>query len=79
MSTFKVRGRFSSLPTDTKGAIAEVPNPSELWGVAQRDRFRPRRKRSAEAAKRRRARKSAKKLGISLKQFLRRQANKARP
>ncbi len=51
-------------------------NPNELWGVAQRDMGKPRRKRSAEAAKRRRARRSAKKLGISLKAFLRRQANK---
>jgi hypothetical protein len=73
---FKQRGRFSSLPTDSKGAVSEGMNPSELWGVAQRDLFRPRRKRSAEAAKRRRARRSAKKLGIPLKQFLRRQANK---
>jgi hypothetical protein len=68
MSTHKVRGRFSSLDGKT---TSEGMNPNELWGVAQRDLGKPRRKRSAEAVARRRAKKAAKRAKVALKAWLR--------
>lgn len=51
--------------------------PDELWGVAPRDMSQPRRKRGEAARKRRRAKKAAKKMGVTLKSYLRRQPDGA--
>jgi hypothetical protein len=68
MNVPRQRGRFSPLG-DSKFTSEGMP-PSELWGVAQRDHGKPRRKRSMSAAARRRARKAAKRAGVSLKLWL---------
>lgn len=79
MSTPLQRGRISPLPVKTKDNTVAPPveglPAAELYGVAGRDRKAPR-KRSPEAAARRRAKQAAKRAGMPLKAFLRAQAVK---
>jgi hypothetical protein len=79
------RTRCSPPPTRAKGdrdtpksAWSQQPNdvssgvpPSELWGVATRDASKPRRKRGDKARARRRAKQAAKRMGVTLKSYLR--------
>lgn len=48
-------------------------HPNELWGVAARDMSKPRRKRGDKARARRRAKRAAKRQGVTLKSYLRQQ------
>lgn len=59
-----------------RSRFADGMAPSELWGVATRDMNKPRRKRGEAARARRKAKRQAKALGMTLKGFLR--AEKAR-
>lgn len=52
-------------------------NPAELWGVATRDMDKPRRKRGEAARRRRVAKRKARKMGVALKSYLRRQPDGA--
>lgn len=62
------RTRFSQ----TGGSlVAAGAHPSELWGTAGRDMWKPRRKRSDQARARRRAKRAAKAQGVTLKSYLR--------
>lgn len=75
MNQYKQRGRISNFPVKLKDGTISPPsegmNPSELWGVSQRDRGVPRKKRSKAALERRLARRSAKRAGVPFKKFLR--------
>jgi hypothetical protein len=64
-----VRSRFSD--PHKRSDVASGLHPNELWGVAQRDRSRPRRNRSAAARARRRAKRAAARQGVTLKSYLR--------
>lgn len=79
MSTPLQRGRISPLPVKTKdGSVAppvEGIPAAELYGVAGRDRSKPR-KRGDKAAARRRAKQAAKRAGMPLKAYLRSKAVK---
>jgi hypothetical protein len=52
-------------------------NPADLYGVATRNMSEPRRKRGEAARKRRRAKTAAKRMGVTLKSYLRRQPDGA--
>lgn len=62
------RTRFSPIGSNQ---VSAGVHPSELWGVAQRDMWKPRRARSAKAAARRQAKRAAKRQGVTLKSYLR--------
>lgn len=66
-----------------KSAWSQQPNdaawgshPNELWGVAARDMWKPTRKRGDKARARRRAKRAAKRQGVTLKSYLRAEAKK---
>lgn len=67
---FYYRTRFS----DPRGALGTGLPPEELWGVAERDLGKPRRRRGEAARVRRRAKRAAAKAGVTLKSFLRSRA-----
>ena len=62
------RTRFSD---GRSGVLGMGLPPDELWGVAQRDMSKPRRVRGVSASARRRARRAAKKKGVTLRSYLR--------
>lgn len=70
------RCRFSG-SGELKSATGIGINPIDGWGVSQRDRGKPRRKRSEGALSRRRARRAAGRQDIPLKSYLRKNAFKA--
>lgn len=61
------RSAWSQQPNDVSMGMP----PIELWGVATRDMSKPRRKRGAKACARRRAKRAAKRKGVTLKSYLR--------
>ena len=62
------RSRFS----DPRGALGMGLPREELWGVAESDLGKPRRRRGEAARARRRAKRAAAKAAVTLKAYLRR-------
>lgn len=61
------KSAWSQQPNDVSVGIP----PNELWGVAMRDMSKPRRNRGEKARARRRAKQAAKRMGVTLKSYLR--------
>lgn len=63
-----MRSRLS----DFRGPPGQGLDPRELWGIAQRDHAKPRKRLGEAARARRRAKRAAKAAGVPLKAWLRR-------